>query len=130
MNLDIRREGLTYVVALGGDVVGADGLRLREEFTKIAEQGGEDLRVLIDCRGCRVVDSVGQGALVYGHAQLVRKSEARVALINVGALLEALLGHANLLDQFERFPHADTADHHVETREPRGSGPLACPAEP
>ncbi len=109
MDLTFRKLGDTIIFTLGGNVVGAEGLELRDGFEQLVKRRGRGASVLVDCCDTHIMDSSGLGALVWAHTQLVRQGTGRVGLMGLCESLERLFTRADLLPLFEVYPDEDAA---------------------
>ena len=109
MNLTFRKARNAFIFTLGGNVVGIEGLQLREGFQKLVDSKGTGAVVLVDCSSTHIMDSSGLGALVWAHSRIVREGSGRLGLLNIGQSFERLLTRADLLPLFELFTDEDTA---------------------
>ena len=109
MDLTFRKSDGAIVFALGGNVVGVDGLKLREGFEQLVKRRGAGAFVLVDCAQTKIMDSSGLGALVWAHTQLVRQGSGRIGLMGLSESFERLLSRADLLPLFEVYPDEDAA---------------------
>lgn len=108
MDLTFRKSGVVIIFNLKGNVVGADGLKLREAFQKAIELGGASVRILINLEQTGMMDSSALGALVNAYTH-VQQKKGRIGIMKPSPNIEKLLTLAKLSQLFENFPDEATA---------------------
>jgi anti-anti-sigma factor len=108
VELTFRKNGPVLVFNLKGNVVGPDGLKLREAFQKAIELLGDKVRILIDLGSTGMMDSSALGALVNAYTHIQQK-KGRIGIMNATPNIEKLLTLAKLAQLFEKFPDEEAA---------------------
>lgn len=119
MQLAVRRHHGIAVVALRGEVLGEDGLKLRsalEHAIDGSERETPSLIVVID--EVRRMDSSALGALVYAQSH-ARTRGGRMAVVGGTSDIARLLELSQLTAVLERFPDLQSA---LASLEPSNQG--------
>lgn len=103
MELTFRKNNQVIIFNLKGNVIGPDGLKLRESFQKAIELGGDKVRILIDLESTGMMDSSALGALVNAYTH-VQQKKGRIGIMKPSANIQKLLTLAKLAPLFESFP--------------------------
>jgi len=103
------------VERVDGALPGHSILRLRGPITvqnlfpfQTAERECREVSLILDVNGVPYIDSVGVGALVGAYVSR-NKAGLRVALVGVGARVNASLEVSNLLQFFPMYPTLEAA---------------------
>jgi len=103
VDLTFRRSGHVIIFNLKGNVIGPDGMKLREAFQKAIELGADKVRILVDLEGTGMMDSSALGALVNAYTH-VQQKKGRIGIMRASANIQKLLTLAKLAQLFEQFP--------------------------
>ena len=108
MELTFRKNRDVIIFNLKGNVIGPDGLKLREAFQKAIELAGDKVRILINLESTGMMDSSALGALVNAYTH-VQQKKGRIGIMKASANIEKLLSLAKLSQLFEQFSDEEEA---------------------
>ncbi|GIX06809.1 MAG: hypothetical protein KatS3mg115_1212 [Candidatus Poribacteria bacterium] len=108
MELTFRKRGPVIIFNLKGNVIGPDGLKLREAFQKAIELSGDRVRILINLESTGMMDSSALGALVNAYTH-VQQKKGRIAVMKPSPNIHKLLQLAKLDQLFESYSDEDSA---------------------
>ena len=108
MELTFRKRESVIIFNLKGNVIGPDGLKLREAFQKAIALGGDKVRILVNLEATGMMDSSALGALVNAYTN-VQQKKGRIGVMKASPTIDKLLQLAKLAQLFEQFTDEDGA---------------------
>jgi anti-sigma B factor antagonist len=108
VELTFRKKDAVLIFNLKGNVIGPDGLKLREAFQKAIDLLGDPVRILVNLEGVGMMDSSALGALVNAYTHIQAK-KGRIGIMRASPNIEKLLTLAKLNQLFEKFDSEEDA---------------------